>query len=398
MVHVTVETAPKIVSCDDHVVEHPNVWTDRLSKTKWGNRIPHLEDIDGSHSWVIDNRRIPLNELPIETSALEHDGRQQRWEVLGRAMYSPQDRLELMDAEGIGYSVLYPTVGGLAGESFGRLRDPQLELACVQAYNDWLVEEWSTISPRFVPLCIVPLYPVESAVKELRRAVSNGHKGLVYPALPMFLRDVPEIEDREYRALWAACEELGVAVSFHSGCTQDIQAPAYAGAPPAVRDSIHAITRPFSSALFLSNFLLSRIFVPHPRLRVVFSESTVSWGTFILETMDYLVKVDRLNVDVYEEMPSAVFIRQCYVTGGYEQFRPAAGGQGLPSENILWASHFPMANSTWPNSKELIRHAVRGLQESEARQVLWENAANLYKLTELKPHRQNTAEVNHANA
>ena len=31
------------ISADDHVQEHPEVWTSRMSKAKWGDRIPHLE-------------------------------------------------------------------------------------------------------------------------------------------------------------------------------------------------------------------------------------------------------------------------------------------------------------------------------------------------------------------
>ncbi len=31
------------ISVDDHVLEHPQVWTQRLSRAKWGDRIPHIE-------------------------------------------------------------------------------------------------------------------------------------------------------------------------------------------------------------------------------------------------------------------------------------------------------------------------------------------------------------------
>ena len=79
-----------------------------------------------------------------------------------------------MDAAGIDYSVLYPTVAGLAGETFGRLKDPALELACVQAYNDWLIDEWAGASDRFIPQCIVPIGPVEATVTEIRRAVAGA--------------------------------------------------------------------------------------------------------------------------------------------------------------------------------------------------------------------------------
>ena len=44
-----------------------------------------------------------------------------RWEDVPAAAYVPMERLKAMDAAGIDYSVLYPTVAGLAGETFGKL-------------------------------------------------------------------------------------------------------------------------------------------------------------------------------------------------------------------------------------------------------------------------------------
>ena len=49
------------ISADDHVQEHPEVWTQRLSKAKWGDRIPHLERrADGTEQWVVDGQKIDL--------------------------------------------------------------------------------------------------------------------------------------------------------------------------------------------------------------------------------------------------------------------------------------------------------------------------------------------------
>ena len=36
-------TNNKFISVDEHVQEHPEVWTKRLSRAKWGERIPHVE-------------------------------------------------------------------------------------------------------------------------------------------------------------------------------------------------------------------------------------------------------------------------------------------------------------------------------------------------------------------
>src|SRR5207249_4902927 len=120
------------------------------------------------------------------------------WSDVPRAAYVPEERLRAMDAGGIHYSVLYPTVAGVAGEAFARLEDPELELACAQAYNDWLVDEWAAASDRLVPQCIVPVSSPERAADEIRRAVGRGHRGVVFPALPMELSSVAHVNDPAY--------------------------------------------------------------------------------------------------------------------------------------------------------------------------------------------------------
>ena len=45
----------RFISVDDHVQEPPDLWTSRLSKRRWGDRIPHLEPTkDGHQRWVVD--------------------------------------------------------------------------------------------------------------------------------------------------------------------------------------------------------------------------------------------------------------------------------------------------------------------------------------------------------
>src|SRR5688572_9043076 len=170
------------ISADDHVQEHPEVWTSRMSKQKWGDRIPHVqEQADGSHCWVIGETAS----LPIAIAgALMADRVQEpkRWSDVPEMAFSATARLKAMDIDEVDYSVLYPIVGGLAGEAFGKLADADLELACVQAYNDWLIEEWANVSPRFVPQCIVPIWPLEQTIAEIKRCAEKGHKGVIYPA------------------------------------------------------------------------------------------------------------------------------------------------------------------------------------------------------------------------
>ena len=140
-----------LISVDDHVVEPPDLWISRLSRTKWGDRIPHLATgSDGSEYWVVDGQPLHQSRLPEVGAALpDRIVEPRRWSDVPAAAYDATARLKAMDADGVDYSALYPSVAGLAGETFGRLTDPDLELACVQAYNDWLIDEWAAASERF---------------------------------------------------------------------------------------------------------------------------------------------------------------------------------------------------------------------------------------------------------
>ena len=233
------EAEYRFVSVDDHVIEHPAVWTDRMSRTAWGDRVPHVVETDGREVWVIDGQTAPIADGAV-TGALLPDpaSAPQRFAEVPPAATDPAARLRAMDAAGVDTSVLYPSVAGTAGQVFARITDPDLEFACVRAYNDWLIEEWAAASPRLVPQCLVPLSSVAAAVAELERAAGRGHRGLVFPPLPMFLRDAPEISDGSYAPLWQACASLGMPVALHSGSTPLIQTPAYQGFAPRVRAAL----------------------------------------------------------------------------------------------------------------------------------------------------------------
>lgn len=369
------------ISADDHVQEHPEVWTKRMSKAKWGDRIPHIErQSDGSERWMVDGKPVDLASVAIAGAAMPDRAREpQRWEDVPKVVYTPRERLTAMDVDGVDYSVLYPSVAGRAGETFGRLTDPELELACVQAYNDWLIEEWAAVSPRFIPQCIVPLAPIEVTVSEIKRAVGKGHRGVVLPSVPMMLRDVPHINEPVYDPVWAICQELEVPVCFHSGVTRDIQFPPYVGFSPEIVSAMEAITRPVSAVLVMANFLFARILERFPKLKVIFAETSLAWGAYELELADHQFERQRLHTEGYDLLPSALFKRQCHIVGWFDT-------TGLKTryhigvDRLLWSTNFPQSTSTWPESRRAIARCFDGIPENEKRQVLVDNAAKLYKV------------------
>jgi predicted TIM-barrel fold metal-dependent hydrolase len=303
----------------------------------------------------------------------------QRWSEVPASVYDPEERLRAMDAAGIEYAVLYPTVAGVGGEAFGRIEDPELELGCVQAYNDWLLEEWAGASNRFIPQCIVPLFPADTAAKEIRRCVANGHRGVIYPSIPMELRDVPHVNDSAYDPIWATCQELSVPICFHAGASSAIQIPAYEGYSPTIAAAFQAITRPASTVSVLVNLLISKILMRFPNLKVVLAESGLGWGAYLLEYTDFQATGDQLPQNGYDLMPSQMFKRQCYLVGWYDQASLRVRNY-IGTENILWSTQFPLATSTWPNTKQALAKSFDGVDINDRQKILWANAAKLYKI------------------
>lgn len=378
-----------VISVDDHVQETPKVWTDRLSRAEWGDRIPQIQrQSDGTEIWVVDGRPLSLQGgasggvAAVGGSMVNSVQEPQRWDDVPEMAYVPAERLAAMDMDGIDCSVLYPNVAGLAGETFGKITDPKLELACVQAYNDWLIDEWAAESPRFIPQCIVPIYPIEATVAEARRAIAKGHRGIIYPAVPMHLRDgIPHTNEPEYDLLWSVCEELEVPLCLHAGSSTRIQFPPDEDyLSPALAAALRNVTRPISSAKIVANFLYSGILDRHPRLQVIFAESTLTWGAFTLEVSDHHAERMRTGAQGHPVLPSELFRRQCFYTAWYDKTGIKARRHTGGTESILWGTSFPLTTSTWPNSRNYIDRAFKDVPLDERNKILWGNAARLYHI------------------
>ncbi|HLG70240.1 MAG TPA: amidohydrolase family protein [Chloroflexota bacterium] len=359
-----------LISVDDHVQEPPDLWTKRLPASL-RDRGPRLE---GGH-WTVDGK--PLGGVAHAGAFMADRAQEPRtWDDVPEAAYVPAERLKAMDAAGVDYSVLYPSVAGFAGQAFAGLADPELELACVQAYNDWLLEEWAGADKRFVPQCIVPLWPVEATVAEIRRAVGLGHRGVVYPSVPHELREVPHVAEPDYDPVWAVCEELDVPLCLHAGASPALQNTPPEGLSPAMAEALEAVHKPVSSVYVLNLFLLARILTRHPKLKLVLAESALSWAMLDLEWTDHQFEHDNLRSEGYELTPSELFHRQVYVNSWYDEVAPFVSYVG--ARNILWSTNLPLATSTWPRTQQTIERCFRGVSASDREAILWGNAAALY--------------------
>ena len=102
----------KVIDIDTHITEPANVWTDRVA-SKWGDKVPHIREVDGRDVWFIGD--APVGGPGLYTMA-GHTGTYpdtpMGYDDIPEASYDAKARLELMDEQSIHGMVLYPNVGG----------------------------------------------------------------------------------------------------------------------------------------------------------------------------------------------------------------------------------------------------------------------------------------------
>jgi len=208
----------KIIDTDTHVIEPADLWTSRLSTQKWGDRVPHVKWNDEAQEeyWYFGGNQVMSTASPA--MAFWHEfppGHPRSLAEAHPATTNVAKRVALMDDYGIHAHVLYPNIAGFGTGRFLTVKDPELMLACVQAYNDFLVEEYAHAHEgRFVAVAAVPFWDVEASVKEIQRAAEIGHKGIMVGSQPDDWGQ-PFLTDRHWDPIWAAAQDLDLSINFH---------------------------------------------------------------------------------------------------------------------------------------------------------------------------------------
>ena len=227
-----------LISADSHVVTEPNAFLSRMSKGKFGARIPQIKEVEDKGAkverWVVNGRPLRSRGVCNCPAVMGDPNRNlypQRWEEVPAKAYVPSERLKALDADGIDAEVLFPN----DPSSFHQYNDAEFELACVEAYNDSL-GELTRASQRFISLAMIPLLcGMESIVAEIKRAANKGHRGIVMFALPsLMVETLPHISEPYWYPLWEVCQELAMPIHFHAsaGLARKMTFPEWDGYTP----------------------------------------------------------------------------------------------------------------------------------------------------------------------
>jgi predicted TIM-barrel fold metal-dependent hydrolase len=390
---------PKIISVDDHVVEPPHVWETWLPE-KYRDRGPKvvrrgIRDIDyvGTASYVehfddesptkVDcwlyedlvythKRMVAAVGYPKEEMTLTPI----TYDDMRPGCYEPKARLEDMDVSWVEASMCFPPLPRFCGQTVHEGKDKDLGLACVKAYNDWMVEEWCGDSHgRLIPLGIIPLWDAQLAADEVRRNAERGVRAVCFSELPFHL-GLPTIHSGEWEPFFAACADTETVVAMHIGSSSRMP-----GASPDAPPSVSA-TLGFANAMAsMVDFLMSGVLVDHPDLKLLYAESQLGWIPYIVQRIDQVWEDNQgwAQTKHIPEPPSTYYYRQifgCFINDPH-------GLRSLDEvglDNIMSETDYPHSDSSWPDTKEIVAGLVAGLDDETVHKILRGNAIDLLQL------------------
>jgi predicted TIM-barrel fold metal-dependent hydrolase len=367
----------QIVSVDDHVIEHPTVWTDRMP-AKYKDAAPRIERAeDGNDWWIYEGAKAGNFALNAVAGKDPKDfGMDPRsYDDMLPGCYGIEDRIKDMDAEGVHVQLCFPNFGGFAGSVFAKSKDMDVAVAATRAYNDFILDEWCAHAPeRQIPLMMTPYWDVAETVREMHRTAAKGARSVTFPELPDRL-GLPSWHTDHWDPIFAAAQELNMPLSLHFGSGGSPQAsPEAMSTNFTVGISLFAL----NSMTAMTELLLSPVFHKFPNLKVALSEGGIGWMPYMLERMDYVWERHRFYNDVNQEhRPSEIFtdhIYGCFISD-------AAGIEArhrIGVDNLMFESDYPHSDSQWPHTRKILAESLADVPDDEARKMVEDNARKLY--------------------
>ncbi|HEY1737408.1 MAG TPA: amidohydrolase family protein [Acidimicrobiia bacterium] len=391
---------PKIISVDDHIVEPAHLWQTWLpekyraagprSERRGIGTMRHIgggtyeqtftDDGPPADCWIYEDH-VYINKRHVAAVGFDRDDMSLSpitYDEMRPGCYDPKARLQDMDLNWVEASLNFPTFPRFCGQTFTEAKDKDLALACVRAYNDWMLEEWCGDSGgRLIPLIIVPLWDAELAAAEVRRNAERGCRAVCFSEIPPHL-GLPSIHSGAWDPFFVACEETGTVINMHIGSSSKMPATS-ADAPTAVAASLS-----FNNAMAsMSDWLFSGKLVQFPNLKLAYSEGQMGWIPYMLERADDVWVDHRAWAgvrDIVPEPPSTYYYRNIFCCF-FKDRHGLASLDVIGEDNVTFETDYPHTDSTWPDTKRLAEEMLAGIAPEVVYKIVRGNAERMLSLT-----------------
>ncbi len=286
-----------------------------------------------------------------------------------------------MDAFGVDMTCLFPT----PMLALGLAPRIDVEVALARAYNRWLVEEILPQEPRMTSMLYLPFNEPDECYRMVQDFA--GRKGVVG-----FCITAPHykgVYDNAYAKTYAALEERGLPLSFHSAfmwggdrtmelCNRFI--------------AVHALGFTFYNMIHLTNWIVNGMPERFPKLKVVWIESGLAWVPFLMQRLDNEYMMRSSEAPLLKRKPSD-YMRDMYFTSqpmemvnNREELEITFKKMNAETQ-LLYSSDYPHWDMDLPSTI----YDLPFLSEEGKRNILGGNAIRLFNLprilAEPKQHR-----------
>jgi len=370
----------KLISVDDHVIEPAGVFVDHIAP-RYRDRAPRIvESEPGVQGWEWEGRFYPLSfqgnaktrRFRAHEAGRGRDLFARQYDDMIPAAYDVHERVRSMDEDGVWAELLFPTFPRFGGNRFLEADDPDLALACVQAWNDWMLDEWCAAYPdRFIPQTLIPLWETTLAVREIERCAAKGSKAVTFVENPYPI-GLPSFASGHWDPVFAAAADTGLPLSMHIGTSSGLLSPS----PDATR-SVGIALCGVNSMSALGDLIFSGAVEAHPNCKIALSEGGAGWVPYVLERLDYTWQRTRYEGVNCSRLPSEVFAEHFWVCMVADRYA-VMNRHLIGLDKLMWECDFPHNDSNWPDSRKALADAVHDIPDDEARQIGELNARRLY--------------------
>lgn len=291
-------------------------------------------------------------------------------------------RIELMDAQGMGATIMLPTLG--VGMEQALLPDLPAVVAAFEAFNKWILDDWGfAYQERIFAAPVLTLVDPAAAERNVEFAIANDARFmLIVPGPVMTATGMKSPVDPIFDGVWSRIAEAGLTVVVHGGDTwysRYAQDWGETGQTEAFRQNPFRMLMSVNPTQdFFANLLAHGTMQRWPNLRFAAVETGSDW---VFHLHEKLKKSWGQTPHAYAEDPRDTFKRHVWVSPFYEDELGKLKDL-LGVERILMGSDYPHAEGLADPSSYIKDLRNFAYSDDEALKVMRTNG---YTLSERRP-------------
>jgi predicted TIM-barrel fold metal-dependent hydrolase len=274
-----------------------------------------------------------------------------------------------LDRHNIKYCMLIPLRKG------ARSANPDLDAAIAAATNDWQVEHWLDVDPRYRSSIDIASENPHAAAKEIeRRAKDKRFVQVVFVGRPG-----EPLGRRKYWPIFEACANNDLKIMTHAFGASGNPLSACGWPSYYIEDHIGVSQ---SIQANITSLILEGVFDAFPDLKLVSVENTFGWYSSLMWRLDRTAELLRGELRHLGDRPSEIMQRHVYVASQPMLEPPKAQYladlfEQVPAlaDRLLFSSDYPHWDSDNP-SRAIPRRMPGEMREK----IYYRNALELYGL------------------